>query len=265
MVNSIAILSDAVHDLGDSLSLGTAWFLERKSGKPANERFSFGYRRFSLFGALINSLVLIAGSVYVVTEAIDRIIEPQHSNAQGMLYFAIAGVLVNGYAAWKLSKGKNMNQRVVTWHLLEDVLGWVAVLIVAIVLQFWDNHYLDPVLSLLITLFILFNVFRRLRETLLIFLQGIPRDISLEEIKANLLAIEGIESLHHTHIWSLDGEKHVFSTHVKLDPLQNMADLNRVKDQIRDELKGYQFSHCTVETELNEENCSMSETSEPEQ
>ena len=131
-VNSIAIISDAVHDLGDSLSLGTSWYLDSKSKKNANSKYSYGYRRFSLLGALINSVVLIAGSVYVIYEAVGRILEPEHSDAQGMVIFAIIGVLVNGYAAYKLSSGKSMNEKVVSWHLMEDVLGWVAVLIVAI-------------------------------------------------------------------------------------------------------------------------------------
>ncbi|MEZ4688280.1 MAG: cation diffusion facilitator family transporter, partial [Bacteroidia bacterium] len=145
-VNSVAIISDAIHDLGDSLSLGTAWYLDRKARQKADHRFSFGYSRFSLLGALINSLVLIAGSIFVIQEAIGRIIEPEHSDARGMMVFAIIGIAVNGYAAWKMSGGKSLNEKVVSWHLLEDVLGWVAVLVVAIVLQFKDIHYLDPVL-----------------------------------------------------------------------------------------------------------------------
>ncbi|MEZ4948541.1 MAG: cation diffusion facilitator family transporter [Saprospiraceae bacterium] len=170
-VNSVAIMSDAIHDLGDSLSLGTSWYLQNKSKQEADHKFSYGYRRFSLFGALINSLVLIVGSVIIIKEAIERIISPESTDANGMLWFAIVGVLVNGYAAWKLSSGKTMNERVVSWHLLEDVLGWVAVLIVAIVLQFKDIQYLDPALSLLITLYILWNVVIRLKETLFLFLR----------------------------------------------------------------------------------------------
>jgi cobalt-zinc-cadmium efflux system protein len=140
-VNSIAIISDAIHDLGDSLSLGTAWYLDVKSKKAATQSFSFGYRRFSLLGALINCIVLIVGSVFVIHAAIGRIIEPEQSNAKGMLLFAIVGVMVNGYAAWKTSTGKTLNERVITWHLLEDVLGWVAVLIASVVLLFTDNLY----------------------------------------------------------------------------------------------------------------------------
>lgn len=181
-VNSVAIISDAVHDLGDSLSLGTAWYLQQKSSKGSNARFSFGYKRFSLLGALINSLVLIAGSIYIIIEAVGRIIEPEHSNAQGMIVFAIFGMAVNGFAAYKLSGGKTMNEKVVSWHLLEDVLGWAAVLVVGVILLFKDIHYLDPALSLLITLYILWNVIKRLKDTLFIFLQAVPENINLAEI-----------------------------------------------------------------------------------
>ena len=258
-VNSVAILSDAVHDLGDSLSLGTSWYLNHKSKRGATEKFSFGYTRFSLLGALINSLVLIGGSVYVITEAVGRILEPEHSDAQGMIIFAIVGVLVNGYAAWKLSGGKSLNERVVSWHLLEDVLGWVAVLIVAIVLQFKDIHYLDPALSLLITAYVLWNVIGRLKETLFIFLQGVPDDINLSEIEAKLLNIELVDSLHHTHIWSLDGEHHVLSSHLKLKHIDNFGQILAVKEAAKAVLQSYPFSHHTLETELDTETCRMSD------
>ncbi len=133
-----------------------------------------------------------------------------------MIVFAIIGVAVNGYAAWKLSKGKSLNERVVSWHLVEDVLGWIAVLIVAIVLLFTDINYLDPALSLLITLYILWNVVMRLRETLMIFLQAVPSGINIEAIKDRILQLPHVHSLHHTHVWSLEGEHHVFTTHIKL-------------------------------------------------
>lgn len=256
-VNSIAIISDAVHDLGDSLSLGTSWYLDNKSKQEANTRYSYGYRRFSLLGALINSVVLIGGSVYVVYEAVGRILEPEHSDAQGMVIFAIIGVLVNGFAAYKLSSGKTLNEKVVSWHLMEDVLGWVAVLIVAVILYFKDIHYLDPALSLLITLYILYNVFKRLKETLFIFLQGVPENLDIEEIKGKILDLEKVKSLHHTHIWSLEGENHVFSTHVVLEYINDFSEVIEVKKRIKECLDGYNFEHYTIETEMDEETCKL--------
>lgn len=258
-VNSVAIISDAVHDLGDSLSLGTSWYLQHKSNKPGNAKFSFGYKRFSLLGALINSLVLIAGSIFVISEAIARFFEPEMPDAQGMIVFAIIGIAVNGYAAYKLSGGKTINEKVVTWHLLEDVLGWVAVLVVAVVLFFVDLPFLDPALSLLITLYILYNVIKRLKTTLFIFLQGVPEDINLEEIEAKILNIKNISSLHHTHVWSLEGNNHVFTTHIKLNNIHSFQQLMEAKKEVKKILQHYNFNHYTIEMELNNESCPLAD------
>lgn len=258
-VNSIAIVSDAVHDLGDSLSLGTSWYLDHKSKKGANNKFSYGYKRFSLLGALINSMLLLIGSIYVIYEAVKRLMEPEHSDAQGMILFAIVGVAVNGYGAWKVSKGTSMNERVVSLHLLEDVLGWVAVLIVSIVLYFYDIHYLDPALSLLITLYILFNVFKRLKETLFVFLQGVPKDIDLNAIKNSVLQLDNVASLHHTHLWSQEGENHVFTTHIKLKNITEFDQILTVKKEVKNILQEYKFHHYTIETELDAETCELND------
>ncbi len=256
-VNSVAILSDALHDLGDSFSLGMAWYLEKKSKQGANERFSFGYTRFSLLGALINSLMLIIGSVLVISMAVNKILDPEPPDAQGMIVFALFGIAINGYAAWKLQSGKSLNEKVVSWHLIEDVLGWVAVLIVGIVLLFREVPYLDPALSILITAYVLWNVVKRLKETLFIFLQGVPEDISIEKIKQQLLEIDKVQSLHHTHVWSLEGEHHVFSTHLKLENIREFSQILEVKQNAKAILKQYPFRHYTIETELDEEKCEL--------
>jgi len=256
-VNSIAIISDAIHDLGDTISLGTSWYLEEKSHKKSNKKFSFGYKRFSLLGALINSIILIIGSVYVITEAVGRILEPEHTDAKGMVFFAVIGVLVNGYAAWKLSGGKTMNEKVASWHLVEDVLGWVAVLVVAIILNFKDIHYLDPALSLLITIYILWNVIIRLKQTLFIFLQGVPEELDINEIESKILNIDFVNSIHHMHIWSLEGEHNVFTAHIKIEDNSNLNNFKKVKFDVKDILKEYKFEHYTVEVEFNDENCDL--------
>ena len=255
-VNSVAIISDALHDLGDSLSLGLSWFLENKSRQGADSSFTFGYTRFSLLGALVNSLVLIAGSIFVVNEAIARILSPEHTDALGMLAFAILGVCVNGYAAWRVSKGETMNERVISWHLLEDVLGWVAVLIVSVVLLFRDIHYLDPALSLLITIYILWNVVKRLKETLYLFLQGSPSDVSLDELRKKFLNLDFVEETDHLHIWSLDGKHHVITAHLHVTDMNDISALVAAKKEIRRLLKPYHFSHSTIEIEWDDDMCS---------
>jgi len=256
-VNSIAIISDAIHDLGDTLSIGTALYLEKKSIKPNDKNFSFGYKRFSLLGAVITGLILLLGSIYVVIEAIGRIIEPEHSDAEGMLFFSIIGVLVNGYAAWKVSKGKSINEKMVSLHLLEDVLGWVAILIVSIVLLFKDIHYLDPALSLIITLYILWNVIKRLKKSVFIFLQGVPLEIDKNKIENEILKIDHVNSLHHTRIWSLDGEHHVFTTHVKLNKINSFEKLLSIKNSVKEIMKKFPFEHYTIETEVDNESCDI--------
>ncbi len=258
-VNSVAIISDALHDLGDSISLGLSWYLDHKSKQGANRSFTFGYTRFSLLGALINSLVLIAGSIFVINEAVARIITPEHTDAQGMLIFAIIGVSVNGYAAWKVSHGKTLNEKVISWHLLEDVLGWAAVLIVSIVLMFKDIHYLDPALSILITAYVLWNVIKRLKETLYVFLQGSPDDISIEELEAKFLERDFVDETKHLHLWSLDGERHVFTAHLILKGVSEYSEIVNAKKEIREILKPYHFSHSTIEVELNKETSSLIE------
>ena len=256
-VNSVSILSDALHDLGDSLSLGISWYLHMRSKKEADNKFTFGYSRFSVLGALINSIILIAGSVYVVSEAINRLMHPEPSDAAGMLVFAIIGMAVNGYAAFRLSKGKSLNERVVSWHLVEDVLGWAAVFVVSIVMMFTDAPYLDPILSLGITAFILFNVVKRLGETIMILMQGTPNDIDPEKIKQEITAIPHVASLHHMNIWSLEGEHHVFTTHVKLDEVSGFTEVLEVKRKVKQVLKNYPFSHYTIEVELENEECAL--------
>lgn len=256
--NSVAIISDALHDLGDSISLGLSWYLSKKSNQKASVNFTFGYQRLSLVGAFINSLVLIVGSVFVINEAAKRLFSPELPDAKGMLYLAILGVAVNGYAAWKVSSGKSLNEKVVSWHLMEDVLGWVAVLIVSVVLMFWDIPWLDPALSIAITLFILFNVFKRLRETVVVFLQGKPEEIDLEEVQQQILSLPNVASMHHTHLWSLDGEHHVFSTHLKLTGITELKEITALKESIKKMLKSkYDFSHYTIETELEDERCNL--------
>ncbi len=255
--NSVAILSDALHDLGDSLSLGLSWWLNRKSQQGASKRFTYGYRRFSLLGALINGLVLVAGSVIIISEAIKRLTEPVTPNASGMVIFAVVGVTVNGYAAWKLRSGKSLNEKVVSWHLLEDVLGWVAVLIAAVVMLFWDLPWLDPALSLAITFFVLYNVVKRLGDTISVFLQAKPAGVDLEQVKARILKVKHVQSLHHTHLWTLDGEHHVFTAHVKLCDIESFEQIIKTKEAIKEQLSSYQFSHYTIETELDDESCDL--------
>ena len=255
LTNSTAIMADAVHDLGDSLSIGLAWLLNKLGSKEPNGLFSYGYQRFSLLGAMINGLVLIAGSLWVLNAAIPRLFEPQQPHAVGMFWLAILGVVVNGYAAFKLSHGKTLNERVLNWHLLEDVLGWVAVLIVAVTLMFVDWPILDPLLSIGFTLFILVNVVRNFIEAISLLMQGTPSGSLHSRVVEALLEIEHVEETHHVHLWSLDGESHVLTAHLRLDKTVDSMRQKEMKAEIGKVLDPFSFLHTTIEFEFPDEYC----------
>ncbi len=255
LTNSTAIMADAVHDLGDSLSIGLAWLLNKVSAKPSNNIYSYGYERFSLLGALINGVVLVSGSIWVLSEAIPRLSNPEMPNAQGMILLSMFGVTVNGFAAYKLSQGKSLNERILNWHLLEDVLGWIAVLIVAIVLLFVEFPILDPVLSIGFTLFILFNVTKNLTETIKVFLQATPDEATRNRIINDLSSPKYISDVHHVHLWSLDGNKHVLTAHLILDKAVHQSEQARIKNEISTLLIPYELSHTTIELEFPDEHC----------
>lgn len=256
--NSLAILSDALHDLGDSFSLGMAWYLERHSQRGSDTRYSYGYRRFSLLSALLNTIVLITGSLWILSQAIPRLLEPEPANAGGMALLALVGIAVNGAAALRVRRGTSLNARVIAWHLLEDVLGWVAVLIVSLSLLLTELYILDPILSILISLYVLYNMARNLRVTSALFLQSVPEAIDLGELERKLGAIPLVTSVHHTHVWSLDGENHVLTTHLVVDGQAGKEDLVRIKCAFRDLTGDLSLAHSTVEIEF-EEDCSMNE------
>ena len=255
--NSLAILSDALHDLGDSLSLGLSWYFQKLSKKGRTKKFSYGYKRFSLLGAIINSIVLVAGSIFILTKAIQELFNPGETNVQGMLYLAILGIVVNGAAVLKLRKGESLNEKVVSLHLLEDVLGWVAVLIGSIIMMYTDAPFIDPLLSVLISLFVLYNVYKNLRKSMLVILQGIPEEVSLEDIKEKLKDISEITDVHDNHVWSMDGEYNILAIHLQLDQDYKLSEQAKLKEKVRSQLKDESINHITIEFEGQDENCEL--------
>lgn len=255
LTNSTAIMADAVHDLGDSLSIGSAWLLDRLSKKDPDEHFTYGYRRLSLFGALINSIILVLGSGWVLFESVPRLFNPEMPVAEGMLGLAVLGITVNGIAAWKLSGGNSMNEKVLNWHLLEDVLGWAAVLIVSIVLMFVEWPILDPLLAVVFTMFILFNIYKHFKETLKIFFQAVPESLLTNKINRELMKIEAIADIHHEHCWSLDGEHHVYTAHLLLHELLDASQQRALKACIAEKLAPFGLTHTTIELEFPDESC----------
>lgn len=247
---SVAILSDAVHDVGDAASIGVSYFLEKKSKKQPDAHYTYGYARYSVIGGVITTLILLVGSVLVVVGAIERIIEPTAINYGGMIVFALVGVCVNLCAAFFTREGGSLNQRAVNLHMLEDVLGWVVVLVGAIVMRFTDFALLDPIMSICVALFIFVNACRNLKDALNVFLEKAPEGVEIEEIKEHLSEIEGVADVHHMHIWSMDGEHNYATMHVVI-----VGDAHEIKEKVREELREHGIGHATLELEAVGEDC----------
>jgi cobalt-zinc-cadmium efflux system protein len=255
LTNSVAIMSDALHDLGDSLSLGTAWYFQRQSKKERSDNFTYGYKRFSLVGAFINAIVLIIGSVFIISEAVQRLFNPEQVNAKGMVVLAIIGILVNGAAMLRLKKGQTINERIVSLHFLEDVLGWFAVLLGAVVMMFVNLPVIDPVLSLLIASFVLFNVYRNIKPAFKIILQGVPDDVTEKQVREMILSEKEVLDLHDFHIWTLDGQHHIMSMHIVVDHNMSLKEAQLLKEKIKARLAELDITHATIEVEFDPENC----------
>jgi cobalt-zinc-cadmium efflux system protein len=255
--NSVAVLADALHDLGDSLALGFAWAMERVAGRAPDARFSYGYRRFSLLAALVTGMVLLAGSPAIVLTAVPRLLAAEPIRVPGVLGLAVLGVAVNGFAALRTRAGGSLSERMVTLHLLEDVLGWALVLVMAAVLAVTDWYWLDPLVSLAIAAIILWNVARNLHRTLLVFLQATPRGQDLAAIEGELGALPAIRGVHDTPLWSMDGVYHVLSTHLVVGAGATLEDIAQAKRAAREVLAGHRVDHATVEVEREGERCEL--------
>jgi cobalt-zinc-cadmium efflux system protein len=257
--NSVAILSDALHDFGDSLTLGIAWYFQKKSLRRPDEKYSYGYRRFSVAGAFISSIILVIGSVFIIMESISRLRDPEKADAKGMLVLAVFGLGVNLAAMLRLRKGNTVNEKAIALHFLEDVLGWAAVQIGAVVMLFADVPVLDPILSLCIAVFILFNVYKNISSALRIVLQGVPADVSEQEIRAHLSEITEISDIHDFRVWSLDGIYNVLTLHATVSPRLTMEESEGLKKRIRNKLSHLNIRHVTIELESRGASCQQLE------
>jgi len=252
-VGSVAVLSNALHDFGDAISLGVGYFLQRRSERGPSEKFSYGMRRLSLLSAFISGLVICGGAVIIIIESLEKFSNPGEPHPGGMLMLAIGGIAINGFAAWKLGHGHSHNEKMMSWHLIEDMLGWVAVVIGALCIYAFDIKWMDAVLGIAISIFVSFNVLRQLLKTCALFLQGNPDPLKLREFRDAILKIPEVLSLHDLHFWSLDGEHHVLSMHVvtSLPLTQSFALKNRIREQ------SFHLGevHLTIEVESPDDKC----------
>jgi cobalt-zinc-cadmium efflux system protein len=249
---SLAVTSDALHDFGDALSFGLGYFLQRKSGQGPSESFSYGLRRLSLLSAVLTGVVISVGAIYIVIESVLSLREPRSPHGLGMLLLAVLGMTVNGVAAWKLSSGHTHNEKMMRWHLVEDILGWVAVFIGSLGIMFFHWNWLDPLLALGISVFVFYNVLRNLMATVTLFLQGNPNPSALRDFRETVVALKEVDEVHDLHFWSLDGVRHVLSLHVVL---HDLVDAHDIKERIRTLSQRLGDCHLTIEIESTTEHC----------
>ena len=247
--NSLAILSDALHDFGDSIALIGSWLFERGARRSPDTNRTFGYQRLSLFSSLFAASILIGGSIFIIFQAIPRLFNPELVNAFGMVGIAIIGIIFNGAGFFLLKKGESLNEKVLSWHLLEDLLGWVAILMGGVFIFFWKIYILDPLLTIGLTVFILYNVTTSLREAINILMQGVPKHINLDDVKKDLTLIKGVLGIHDIHIWSLEGETDIFTAHVILDDEALEKQPEETKKVIKEILLKHHIEHSTIEIE----------------
>lgn len=245
VTNSVAILSDSIHDLGDALSIGISYALERKSKKKADNKYTYGYVRYSVLGGVITTTILLVGSILVIIGAAHRLFHPVEVNYRGMIMFAVAGVVLNFIAAYVTKEGDSINQKSVNLHMLEDVLGWLVVLVGAIIMNFTDITILDPLMSIGVAVFILIHALKNLKQILDLFLEKTPKDVDIDALKEHLLNIDGVEDIHHIHVWSMDGYHNYATMHL----VSKAKEIREIKQKVRKELEEFNICHAILETE----------------
>ena len=245
ITNSISILSGAVHDLADAASIGTSYYLEKKSKHKPNYKYTYGYVRYSTLAAFITTIILLSGSLFVIYNAINRLFNPIDINYDGMIIIALIGILFNIIAVYKTKGGHSLNQKAVNLHLLQDALSWIIVLIGSILIKFTKINYIDSIMSLVISIYIIIHSLKHLKIILDLFLEKTPNNVNIRKIKKELLENKNIISIDHIHVWSLDG----YNNYATLHAIINNDEVENMKEYIKDYLKKENISHSTIEIE----------------
>ena len=245
---SSAVLADSVHDLGDAIAIGISAFLETISNREEDRQYTLGYKRFSLLGAMVTAVILITGSILVILENIAKIFHPQPVNDEGIFWLGIIAITINVLASLVIRKGQTKNESILSLHFLEDTLGWVAVILMAIVLRFTDWYILDPLLSLVISFFILSKALPRFWRTLKIFLDAVPEGVDIQKIKTDLAELDHVASINQLNLWTMDGLEKNAIVHVCLKEMEHME---TCKESIRIFLKDCGFQNITIEVDAD--------------
>ena len=245
---SSAVLADSVHDLGDAIAIGLSAFLETISNREEDSRYTLGYKRFSLLGALVTAVILMTGSVLVILENLTKLFHPKPVNDEGILWLGIIAVSINLLASLVVRKGKTKNESILSLHFLEDTLGWIAVILMAIILRFTDWYILDPLLSLVISIFILSKAIPRFWSTLKIFLDAVPEGVDIQRVKSDLEQLDHVASINQLNLWTMDGLEKNAIVHVCLKEIEQME---LCKESIRSILKDCGFQNITIEVDVD--------------
>lgn len=288
-LQSMAIVSDALHDFGDALSLALGIWMEKKSQQSVDHRYSYGYRRFSLLASVFTGGILIAGSVFIFASSVERIFNPTPVNSLGMIFFAVLGVLVNAFAFRKIKEAGHSHGhahghhhghhhehgsaqqcdhehskhestghlRMWELHFIEDLVGWIIVLIGAVCIHLFQIFWLDPVLAMGLSIWMLWNVVKNLRGTVEILLQSTPSATLIPNIETFFGQQTELEGHHHLHVWSLDGQQHILTGHLVLKKNFTLEELGPFKTKMKAQLREkFRIKEATLEFEWEGEHCS---------
>ncbi len=253
--NSIALISDSIHDFGDSLTIGLSMFFEKKSRQKPDETYTYGYKRYSLLGGLFAAFSLVVGSTIIIIESVKRLINPEPIETKMLVYFALVGIIVNTVAAIYASKGRTRNEKIISLHLFEDVIGWVVLLIGAILMYFFNITILDSILSIGFTLYILFHVYKHLKEIVEVMMEKAPLEPTQDTIIKTLKSEPKVIDVHHLHHWSLEGEIALLTAHIVLADSITPKELVEVQKRLHDSLKTIGIMHATLEFEIGKDSC----------
>lgn len=254
LTNSISIISDSLHNLGDSITIGINYIFEKKSKKLPNKEYSYGYLRYTMLGSLIASFILLVGSVVIIYNVVPRLIKPLSVNYDAMIIFGIFGLLINLYATIKIMRSKDKDKKINT-HMIEDTVIWLFILAGSICIKVFDLVIIDPILSLLIAVYILYQVYKYMKNIYNIFMEKVPKNVKIDEIKKNIESNENIDNIHHIHIWSMDGVNNYMTAHIHLNKVLSEEEIVKTKNDVKNKLKEDKINHITLEVEYFNEKC----------
>ncbi|MBN1790070.1 MAG: cation transporter [Bacteroidales bacterium] len=252
--NSLALISDALHNLGDTSALFIAYLAHIISKKEYTDKKTFGYKRIEILAALFNAIVLVVIIVYLFIEAFQRLHHPEPIKSLIMLIVALIGFLANLISVLLLKghSGKNINIRAAYLHLIGDTISSVVVIVTALLIYYLDLFWIDPLVTFLLGIYLLKETYLILKEALDILMQATPQGLDLTEVKKSLELIAEIDNIHHVHAWNLDDQDIHFECHIDLKSDIRISETEQVKASILEVLKNkFNISHVTIQYEYN--------------